>query len=222
MNAQEILALVRFPLAAPISFTRAIGAVFRALPEQPPSEVFARVVPTPTGVAVEFNPAFRPPKLRPTLLHAAKHHLFSTHADLATLLVQGYSTTPSFRELTEQEVAEFQAANYWKERVRPETEVEIERHCLLARLAAQHGMDYALHGALLPHVRQIGNGLRARFVLCDDPPGDMFAASPGWFFSDQPRFKALLVQLSITSGGIEAALRFFSQKGEEENGTLAC
>jgi hypothetical protein len=209
MNAQEILALVPFPLAAPIDFTKAIGAVFRALPEQPPSEVFARVAPTPTGVVVEFNPAFRPPELRPTLLHAANHHLFSAKADLATLLVQGYRTTPSFRELTDQEVAGFQATNYWKERVRPAAEIEVERHCLLARLAAQHGLDYALHGALLPHAHLVGDGLRARFVLCDDPPGDMFAASPGWFFSAQPGLKALLVQLSMTSDEIEVALRFF-------------
>ena len=170
MNAQEILALVSFPLAAPIAFTKAAGAVFQALPEQPPDEIFARVVPTATGVTVNFNSEFRAPELRPTLLHAANHHLFSIRADLATLLVQGYRTSPSFRELSEQEVAEFQAANYWKERVRPAAEVEIERHCLLVRLAAHHGLDYALHGALLPHARLVDDGLRARFVLCDDPP----------------------------------------------------
>ena len=213
MNAREILALVSFSLTAPIAFTKAAGAVFQALPEQPPDEIFARVVPTATGVTVEFNPAFRPPVLRPALLHAANHHLFSTHADLATLLVQGYSTSPSFRELTEQEVAEFQAANYWKERIRPDAEVEVERHCLLARLAAHHGLDYALHGALLPHAHLMGDGLRARFVLCDDPPRSMFAVSPGRFFSDPPGerlgLKALLVQLSIASDGIEVALRFF-------------
>jgi len=212
MEAQEILALVSFPVTAPIAFTKAAGAVFRALPEQPPDEIFARVVLTPTGVEVEFNPAFRPPVLRPALLRAANHHLFSIHSDLSTFLVQGYNTTPSFRELSEKEVAEFEAANYWKERKRPAAEVEIERHCLLARLAAQHGLDYALHGALLPHVRPMGDGLRARFVLCDNPPRSMFAASPGWFFEHRSGLKALLVQLSITSDEIEVALRFLSDK----------
>jgi hypothetical protein len=223
MNAQEILALVRFPLAAPISFTRAIGAVFRALPEQPPSEVFARVIPTPTGIEVEFNPAFRPPELRPTILLAAIRHRFSNRAYLANLLVQGYNTTVFFRELTDQEVAEFQAADqwwaetprpaYWEERIRHAAEVEVETHCLLARLASKHGINYDLHGALLPHVRQIESSLRARFVVCDDPPGDMFAVSPEWFFDDRPDhsgLKALLVQLSITSDKIEVALRVFA------------
>jgi len=219
MDVQGILSLVRFPLTAPIHMTRAIGAVFQALPEQPSSEVFARVVPTPDGVTVEFNQGFRSPELRPTLLLAAIRHLFSERAYLATLLVQGYITTPSFRELTDQEVAEFQAADrwwagtprpaYWEERIRHAAEVEVKTHCLLARLASKHGINYDLHGALLPHARQTEDGLRARFVACDDPPGDMFAVSPEWFFDDRPRLKALLVQLSITLNKIEVALRVF-------------